>query len=734
MDDAEATSEQFSTQEPNINLEVYPAVEVPLPVIPLPLIAPSPQLSVAKSPQPSATKTSSLRSATPSAQSAHLSLLPISSVQGATPTNTLNTNVFVLDPAKILAPKNNSEKLELDSLNQKSSKEKSLIEDIFELDQKSTKEEKPQKGSTTTFELESKDTKKKSLRKNNNSKSELNSKKQPTKKSFPSAIMPKDKISRTPSLRHGSPDSKSITEKFNELKETVQDLASDIVDSKSNKLTTNIDKIACMSKALTNEANALRQSIKCLTEDIERTKQELCCCTKDEDVNFPYHLFLIEMIVNKIHMKCECFEIDYNNLVISAIFLGKPPIVLYDSSFGKIENFSKLNVGKSTMFAMTYDKICNIKEFEIDLLLTKQPPCSTCVTRIAETHMDFTCEFNQLREELCKKWTMEQPQDNILCTTSTPLSKNMYYLSCCDGENRDSIGVIEVTVRMSFLGKEITTAFCASPKPQEASVLLKEDHGMTMYSCHKVEMNDQGKILLDEGVMTKKATTCCSDLHRRSESPQSQISSALSRRCYEPTPVPYNENDRAPKYDEIYTKMNVNELRIRVPKTSKVERMGKYDKIQELCSCDSTAYNTGEQIQFELPKDVAYPEKTYTSNLKYTLKGPERPPDRKDKKIINVTPSSCPVPVNMQKVLHPQKDVFILKIGKKLETKDKKTDLEIELITPKGPCDNKPLESSNTGQQCSPSDITKPNSKKRKGKNKKAKGGKGKKGKKGKKK
>lgn len=178
--------------------------------------------------------------------------------------------------------------------------------------------------------------------------------------------------------------------------------------------------------------------------------------------------------------------------------------------------------------------------------------------------------------------------------------------------------------------------------------------------------------------------------------------------------------------------MNVNELRIRVPKSSKVERIGKYDKIQELCSCDSTAYNTGEQIQFELPKDAAYPEKTYTSNLKYTLKGPERPPDRKDKKIINVTPSSCPVPVNMEKVLHPQKDVFILKIGKKLETKEKKTDLEIELVTPKGPYENKPIESNNTGQQCSTSDIPKKN--KNKGKTKKAKGSKGKKGKKGKKK
>ncbi|XP_035429215.2 uncharacterized protein LOC118262158 [Spodoptera frugiperda] len=733
MDDADATSIQLSTQEPDINLEAYPAPEVPLPAIPSPLIIPSPQLSVAKSPQPSATKTSSLRSATPSAQSP-LSTIPDITVQEATPPDTSDTNV-VLDPEKLLPPKDIINQDELDFLEKKRSEEREKKEpskeDIFKENLKSKKEEKLQEEYSTVLEQVPKDTNKKPLKKNNNSINELSPKKQPTRKTFHPAIMSKDKSSRTPSIRQSNSESKSITEKFNKLKETVHDLASDIVDSKPNNLTTNIDKIAYMSKALTNEANALRQSIKCLTEDIERTKLQLCDSCKGEDVNFPYHLFLIELIVNKIHMKCECFEIDYNNLVISAIFLGKPPIILYDSSFGKIENFGKINVGKSTMFAMTYDKICNIKEFDIYLLLTKQPPCSTCVTKIAETHIDFTSEFNQLREELCKKWTTEQPQDNILCTTSTPLSKNMYYLSCCDGENRDSIGVIEVTVRMSFLGKEITTAFCAPPKPQETCFLHKEDQGMTMYSCHKVEMNDQGKILLDEGVMTKKAPTCCSDLPRRSDSPQSQISSALSKRCYEP-PVTCYDSDRAPKYDEIYTKMNVNELRIRVPKSSKVERIGKYDKIQELCSCDSTAYNTGEQIQFELPKDAAYPEKTYTSNLKYTLKGPERPPDRKDKKIINVTPSSCPVPVNMEKVLHPQKDVFILKIGKKLETKEKKTDLEIELVTPKGPYENKPIESNNTGQQCSTSDIPKKN--KNKGKTKKAKGSKGKKGKKGKKK
>lgn len=153
--------------------------------------------------------------------------------------------------------------------------------------------------------------------------------------------------------------------------------------------------------------------------------------------------------------------------------------------------------------------------------------------------------------------------------------------------------------------------------------------------------------------------------------------------------------------------MNTNELKIRVPKTTKIERMGKYNRIQELCSCEDTPYNTGDQIQFELPNDVCYPDKShniYSSNLKYTYKNCNRTYDNNDRKIINITPSNCPVPINMEKKVHPQNDVFILKIGKKLETRDKKTDLEIELVTPKAPRE-KPNENNHISQQCSSSAL-----------------------------
>ncbi|KOB66674.1 Pre-mRNA-splicing factor ISY1-like protein [Operophtera brumata] len=519
------------------------------------------------------------------------------------------------------------------------------------------------------------------------------------------------------------PRSLTLSDHINELTETVNKLSRDISNPLNLVADNNIDKIANMSKVLTDEASALRKSIRCLSEDIVKTKQQLLGPSgiPKEDVNFPYHLFLIEIIVNKIHMKCDCFGIDFNNLVISATFLGKQPIALYDSSYGKLYSLSKINVGKSILFAMTYDKICSIKEFEVIVELTKQPPCSNCVQRIGETHMDYTNEFNRLREELCQKWMSEQPDDNILCTTSSPLSKNMYYVACGDVDHQDSIGVIEISTRMSFLGKEITTAFSGSPKPQGTSALSKDDRGMTMYSCQNVEMDDQGKVLLDEEVFNRKLPPPCQSL------PMSQESVMSPKKKYEPNYYNNCYNDDMPKYDEILTKMNANELKIRVPKSTRIERMGKYDKIQELCSCESTAYNTGEQLQIELPRDLCGPDKshrTHTSNLTYTYNGCDKSCEPKNRKIINVTPTNCPVPVAMEKTVQPHKDVFILKIGKKLETKNKKTELEIQLTTPKAP--DKPADKkSDLAQQCSTDKLklkkkkSKTGKKKGKGKDKK---------------
>lgn len=354
------------------------------------------------------------------------------------------------------------------------------------------------------------------------------------------------------------PQGKTVSDHMDELNETVKKLSESM---ESQKPGSNIEKIANMSQILTKEANALRESIKSLSEDIAQTKQDLGLKSNvyDEDLKkipeHPHHLFLLELIVNRIQMKCECFEMDAKNLVITAKFLEKAPVVLYDSSCGSIDDFNKLNVGKSVLFAMTYERICKVKRFHVFVDISKQPPCSHCVTKIGETILDFTKEFAELRDGLCKRWEQERPRDDIMCTASTPMMRNQYYLSCGEShlENPEAIGLIEMSVRMSFLGKEITTAF--SPKKQGASVLLKQNNGITMYSCQKVEMDDAGKVLLDEDLMKPREEPSQKGYipASRSESPMSHssISRYLSTKRYVEPTIPVGPRQGKPHLNKI---------------------------------------------------------------------------------------------------------------------------------------------------------------------------------------
>ncbi|XP_041976204.1 uncharacterized protein LOC121730991 isoform X2 [Aricia agestis] len=470
------------------------------------------------------------------------------------------------------------------------------------------------------------------------------------------------------------PKGKLINDQVDELNKSLKELSKNLESPQSPALQSSIKKISDMSKTLTNEAEALRKSLRLLSKDLSIAKQD----QNDADSR-PYLLFLIELIINSINMKCECFEVDCINLVVTAEFLGKPPIILYDNSFEEEDDLKRLNMGKSALFAMTYERIRSIKDFTIKIQVTKQPPCSDCVMKIAEANLDYTDEFRNLREKLCTKWSQEKSSDNLSCTTSMPLKRNLHYLKHRGDDDCEPIGVIEVSVRMSFLGEEITTTFCGS-KGKE-SPLRKNDDGVSLCTCQDVEMDVQGNVLLNEDVLVKK-----------------KYKDAKPENCNVPNDRTANvARDDTPRYNEIYTKMNENELKIRVPKTKHSERTARYDKIHELCECESTAYNTSDQIQFQLPKDLQQgTNNTYTSDIKYTYNACDI---SKDRRIVNVTPTNCPVPVDMRKVVHPLKDVFILKIGKKLETADKKTDLEIELVTPKGP--TKAIE--NVSQQCSSS-------------------------------
>lgn len=108
-----------------------------------------------------------------------------------------------------------------------------------------------------------------------------------------------------------------------------------------------------------------------------------------------------------------------------------------------------------------------------------------------------------------------------------------------------------------------------------------------------------------------------------------------------------------------------------------------------------------------------------------------------DNNVVVVPPcSTAPDGTKYTEISDPNRDVFILRIGKKSEGNDKKKNLELELCTPKGP-DLKPLPKKETRDtQYDECDLPKPEKGGKGGKDgkggKKGKGGGGKKGKGGK--
>lgn len=105
-----------------------------------------------------------------------------------------------------------------------------------------------------------------------------------------------------------------------------------------------------------------------------------------------------------------------------------------------------------------------------------------------------------------------------------------------------------------------------------------------------------------------------------------------------------------------------------------------------------------------------------------------------DNNVVVVPPcSTAPDGTKYTEISDPNKDVFILRIGKKSEGTEKKNNLELELCTPKGPDLKPPPKKETRDTQYDECDLPKPDKGKKgkgdKGKGKgKGKGGGGKKG------
>ncbi|XP_035433823.1 uncharacterized protein LOC118265176 [Spodoptera frugiperda] len=173
-------------------------------------------------------------------------------------------------------------------------------------------------------------------------------------------------------------------------------------------------------------------------------------------------------------------------------------------------------------------------------------------------------------------------------------------------------------------------------------------------------------------------------------------------------------------YEEISAIFNGNEVKIRVPKsTSKPPKLTPSQlKLQQSCTCEddeSVCSETcgmvcgddqcpGNRLDFQIPDDICE-SLTHRTNLNSELVYSKTTGNDTMCNICNVTPKDAPKGVQAQKVLHPDKDVFILKIGKQTDEPNRTGNIEVELVTPRAPAKAQPATHHCMQIQCEEEDI-----------------------------
>ncbi|KAI8430808.1 hypothetical protein MSG28_000963 [Choristoneura fumiferana] len=74
--------------------------------------------------------------------------------------------------------------------------------------------------------------------------------------------------------------------------------------------------------------------------------------------------------------------------------------------------------------------------------------------------------------------------------------------------------------------------------------------------------------------------------------------------------------------------------------------------------------------------------------------------------LCNMVPTNVPDPGKAQTILHPRKDVFVLKVAKVGAMGDRRCKMELELVTPKGMERKAPGRVDTRETQCDPEPCT----------------------------
>lgn len=468
------------------------------------------------------------------------------------------------------------------------------------------------------------------------------------------------------------------------------------------------------------------------------------------------NLFLLEFLVDNIKLEgggCDC-DRPPGETCVSFQFLDNDPLDVCENDFGSKQKNGNSDVksGKSCLFSLTADQAEDAaRQFDVNVSVFRKmkPGWLPETVPIGSTLISVANVFNELL-------------DSVGCgCDSSPCAKTLKDIFPIVNGNNEEIGTVDVYIRMSCFGKLIVTQF--QMNLADKSVLFKDKGGHSLYRYKKAKDNKQARGLdeCDEGCpeggrppspgpggITPCQAGCpqvpCQPPQFPYQTPCIECGEAQRQMMMQQQPVQQPMDNPAACYQEIGASMGGNALTIRVHKNgNRVEKSGGTggtDSNEDYCCCADDGNGNSNQHPQQNGGGCAVDPQSYNigqsggGNNPFSLR---MGGNANASNNVTIVPPVCTAPDGTQytEISNPDKDVFILRIGKKSEGADKKSNLELELCTPKGP-DLKPIPKKETRDtQYDENDAGAGGgggSKKGGGANKKGKGNKG--GKKGKKK
>lgn len=488
------------------------------------------------------------------------------------------------------------------------------------------------------------------------------------------------------------------------------------------------------------------------------------------------NLILLEFLVDQINLD---FEIQQElasvmgETCVSFQFLDNAPLLVCEQDFSnnKMNGCNSVKSGKSCLFSLTpqqAEEASKMFDITVEVFKKMKPGVLPDKIPIGGSVICIANLFNELVESIATAG--ESPTAKAL--------KDCFKISNSNGEN---VGHLSVYIRMSCFGKLIVTQFQMNLEDKSVQFKAKEGHYLFKYNkgkgdCNKDEQDWQKKkynpdcpkvpcanFVMDQPQQPPANQPCpiqpcpfnpkpvesnqpcvqpmrpqipCAPDYGMSMSPYGQMDTP----CLECSAPPPTRNPSG-AYQEIGAQMGGNALTIRVHKDkNKPEEDELTVSSDDGCCC--TVENYGKKKKkppTEYQVSQVSPNQQQQLAMRPGVPDPNAPFSFKmggcgqaaDNNVI-VNPPTCTANDGtvFTEISDPNRDVFILRIGKKSEGVDKKNNLELELCTPKAPDIKPPPKKETRDTQYEPGDVPS-DGKPAKG-GKKPKGGKGKKGKGGK--